>query len=456
MSELEVALAGKNVSDYTRQALATALSSPVYSDVADMWRKYLEGLGLTGSVGDMFKKFYTLNNVPLWAQNPIYAGLYLSTPFNGIFMDTISGDTFTARMSYTSDPTLTVNDNTVSFSSASAVAIDLNVKEDDGTPMWHCFDYCEVYATFTVTSFPAVDVTGFLVGWERSDGASNYFAGEVKAHPGSSTQLYRRLHLNASPRVNGASGYVFAPGVNGTLLIKREGLLLSCVITFDNGISSETLTKTMEYPATSDELPRLLSVPFIRFVQGTSTITGMKVSASYPNSKFAFIGDSLTQGRFATAYADAFPQLIRGDYPGNVIVCGAPSATTADWLNGTRSVIRMKPKYAFVALGTNDIGAARPDAAIKADFTTINTRLTSAGIIPVYITLPPVNNANTPTLNTWLKSQGWRYIDIYPALEGTVNQLNAAYNSGDGVHWNTAGNLVVANLVRTYITTQGW
>jgi hypothetical protein len=81
MSELEVALAGKNISDYTRQALSTALSAPVYGDVADMWRKYLEGLGLTGSVGDMFKKFYTLNNVPLWAQNPIYAGLYLTGQF---------------------------------------------------------------------------------------------------------------------------------------------------------------------------------------------------------------------------------------------------------------------------------------------------------------------------------------------------------------------------------------
>jgi hypothetical protein len=81
MSELEVALAGKNVSDYTRQALATALSSPVYGDVADMWRKYLEGLGLVGSVGDMFKQFYTLNNVPLWAQNPIYAGLFLTGQF---------------------------------------------------------------------------------------------------------------------------------------------------------------------------------------------------------------------------------------------------------------------------------------------------------------------------------------------------------------------------------------
>jgi hypothetical protein len=29
----------------------------------------------------MFKKFYTLNNVPLWAQNPIYAGLFLTGQF---------------------------------------------------------------------------------------------------------------------------------------------------------------------------------------------------------------------------------------------------------------------------------------------------------------------------------------------------------------------------------------
>jgi lysophospholipase L1-like esterase len=379
-----------------------------------------------------------------------------SVPFDGVFYDTAAGDSFLTRMDYTPNAALTVSASSIAFSSSTAVALDFNAKEDDGTPMWQCFDYFDYYATFTVTSFPAADAQGFFVGWERSDGAANWFAGEVKAHPGSATLLFRRLWLNGSIRSSGASSYSFTPGVNGTLSLQRQGDFLTCTITFNNGASTETLTRTMVYSATSDELPRLLAVPFIRFIRGTHTITGLKLSAPYPNPDFGFMGDSLTQGRFVTAYADAFPQLIRADHPGQVIVAGAPSATAGDWLNGTRSFIRMKPKRVFVALGTNDINGGVPDATIKANFTTINSRLTAAGIVPVFITLPPCNNANTPAFNTWLKAQGWRYVDIYTALEGATNQLNAAYNSGDGIHWNTAGNLVVANLIRAYITAEGW
>jgi len=374
-----------------------------------------------------------------------------SAPFDGVFFDTARSDSFADRMSYTPNAALTVSASSVAFSSSSAVALDLNLKDTNNSVIWNCFDYWAMDATYTVTSFPAVDVTGFFTGGINTGNPVSVFAAETKAHPASTTLLYRRLFLNGAINVSGASGYSFSPGVTARIIIERQGDLLTSTQTFA-GVNSETLSKTMVYSATSYELPRLFMMPFVRFVRGVHTLNSLKFSASYPNVKFGFMGDSLTQGRFSTAYGDAFPQLIRADHPGDVLVCAAPSATTADWLNASYSYLKMKPRYTFIILGTNDIGIGRADASIKADYTNLVNQTIASGSIPICLTVAPFNNANVPAFNTWLKAQGWNYIDIYPALLGTGAALNAAYNSGDNVHWNTAGNLVVADLIRAYIT----
>jgi hypothetical protein len=77
MSELEVALAGQSLADYTKSKLMTALGTPTYTSVGDMWYKYLVGLGYTGSFTDMLQQFYVAYSVPLWARNPYNASVYI-------------------------------------------------------------------------------------------------------------------------------------------------------------------------------------------------------------------------------------------------------------------------------------------------------------------------------------------------------------------------------------------
>jgi hypothetical protein len=77
MSELEVALAGKSLADYTKSKLLVATGATVYTNVGDMWYKYLTGLGYTGSFTDMLQKFYVAYSVPYWARNPYNASVYI-------------------------------------------------------------------------------------------------------------------------------------------------------------------------------------------------------------------------------------------------------------------------------------------------------------------------------------------------------------------------------------------
>lgn len=77
MSDLEVTLAGKSLADYTKSKLMTALGTPTYTSVGDMWYKYLISEGYTGSFTDMLNKFYVDASVPYWARNPYNASLYI-------------------------------------------------------------------------------------------------------------------------------------------------------------------------------------------------------------------------------------------------------------------------------------------------------------------------------------------------------------------------------------------
>lgn len=375
-----------------------------------------------------------------------------STPSDGVFYDSsVSG--FLSGLSVPADATLTATAGSIAFSSATAKSLNVSILDDSAAVFEHCLDDITIDATYTLTSFPAVDVVGVLTG--LFDYNNFPFSGEINAHPGSATTAHARTRLNNSPLVSDASGYSIGAGISIQVRVSRIGDLLNHRITYA-ATAPRDLNATMVLTVTSYELPRLFCKTGNRFVQGVLTLNSLKVTGGYPNAKYAFCGDSITQGRFASAYADAFPQLMRADYPGNVIVAGAPSATVDDWLSRTWQIRKMKPKYVFIMLGTNDIGLGTPLATIQANYTTLVNTYITAGIIPIVLAVTPRNSIQAETFNTWLAAQGWRFVDTYTPLLGSGYALAAPYNSGDNVHLTSAGNLVIKNTIAAAIAANGW
>jgi lysophospholipase L1-like esterase len=379
-------------------------------------------------------------------------GLSVSSPATGVFFETSAGDTFTGQTQYPTNAALTVTPSKAAFSAATATVSDIKVKQPDGNPLTFCFDNWTIEATFTVTSFPAGDISGFLTGF--LDYNPQQFGGEVKSFPGSATTLFSRLFLNNAIVANDGSGVAFTAGDKVVVQMVYSGNTLTYNFTYGAG-SLRTLSTTMVLTATSYELPRLFVTPGVRMMQGVFALNSLKIYAKYPGAKFAFVGDSITQGRFATNFADGFPQLMRTQFPNGVIVCGAPAAKVSDWISPAYSVTAMRPKYAFVMLGTNDVSTSVPLATTQANYINLLGKFVAAGIVPIIMTIPPNGNSNTPAFNTWLKSLGYQYIDIYATLYGSGNSMNATYDSGDGIHPNTAGNLAIYNAIMTFIQANG-
>lgn len=374
----------------------------------------------------------------------------------GVFFDTAAGDLFTDTTKFVaaSDATLTVGGKTLTFNnSGAAKALDCYIKDSAGNTGQFCFDNFTVDATYTVNSFVAADDNGVFTGLVDDAGGGIYwlYASLLKAHPGSVAQILGALwNTGAQLTTDGGGGFAFGGATVVRSQYSRVGNIATHTLTYP-ATADRTMTVTQVFAATSYETPRLFSTAGLRFCRGNIVCTNLKVSAGYANANYAFIGDSLTQGRNAAVYADGFVSKLRVLYPNDVINAGAPSATTANWKTRLRPVIDLAPRYAFICLGTNDLNSGRALVDIYADYKNIVSQIQAAGITPIVISVPPFNNGNVPTLNAWLSAQGWTYIDIYNLLVGTGTKLNAAYDSGDGLHWNSAGHNVVYGAVSSAI-----
>lgn len=80
MGLLEETLRGKSLADYTNTQLRLALGAVLYTNTADMWKKYLNQIGYTGDVSQMLQKYYVDYSVPSNFRNYINAGASIFNP----------------------------------------------------------------------------------------------------------------------------------------------------------------------------------------------------------------------------------------------------------------------------------------------------------------------------------------------------------------------------------------
>jgi hypothetical protein len=97
-------------------------------------------------------------------------------------------------------------------------------------------------------------------------------------------------------------------------------------------------------------------------------------------------------------------------------------------------------------LGGNDRRFAISQGTSEANYSSIVSQLTSAGIIVIHLLTGPDNTVDMTGWNTYL-SNNFVTIDCFTPLKDGGTVLNAAYDSGDGTHWNDAGHDVNAATI---------
>lgn len=198
-------------------------------------------------------------------------------------------------------------------------------------------------------------------------------------------------------------------------------------------------------------------------------------------SSISYLGDSITQGAFATySYTDAFPLhvgLASQQKYAAVGYHGVGGERTDQMLARVQTALQKRPAYLMVLGGTNDIGqgvsGGQTDIqmvnTIAANLKAIYQAAKAKGTIPIAATIPPNNSAGQRKrvilkANIWIRryaiQNGLPLVDFYSLLAKDGITATPAGNwkdvyAMDGTHPNAAGTAAMGALVASTLSTAG-
>lgn len=404
----------------------------------------------------------------------VLPGASVGKASDGVQFDDARGETFTARWTAPVDATLTVADGSITFNSVGAAKnLAVKLKNYAGTGDFRgCFeDNWEIDTTHTLlAAYGAPGINSFRVGFV--DGVGRFYGARVQSHPGTATQLFAGLEVAGNSVDTIPAGYTYSVGDTIRVRAKRNGNFISITLNW-NGGADITVTSAAMVPvdASTVERPRLFSIPQVIYLQGNVRTDSVRISHGGANPKLAIAGTSLADGRFTATYGASYSQLIKAAHPGDVMVCAAPSATSANWKDVLPELLAAGPAEILFEIFANDMALAMPTgttlATIQANVAAIVAMCDAVGVKARFLNCPP-HNFHAGTINTWLATSGYAVFDIFTILVaagGTGFNLNDAYESDtpiagiavapDDLHWGTAGNLAVFTPANAWLVGLG-
>src|SRR5262249_9204379 len=149
----------------------------------------------------------------------------------------------------------------------------------------------------------------------------------------------------------------------------------------------------------------------------------------------------------ATTYDRAFVSVLQSSFAEAVCNNSSPYNTTSDALSSLPEVLVQQPDTAILMIGGNDVQFGVSASQWQAQYSNFVAQLQANGVHVKHCVLPR-NNADLRPLRDWIASSYSTndVIDTWtPFLSGT-SQLKSIYDSGDGLHPNDAGHLLLGQI----------
>lgn len=234
--------------------------------------------------------------------------------------------------------------------------------------------------------------------------------------------------------------------------IEIEATSNKTLITFKatnlNPLTPDTLTVTYDNvnalvdPGTVLTILPNIFQPAIYVYKGNYTITGFElIDNTLKNINLLCVGDSKTQGYYASTFANRFVQIVASSTGKIVQVSAGSGNVTQDILNAIDSLILQNPKKVLLFIGRNDVASGISSVTWQANYISIVNQLESAGI-EVWHQLPlPETVLNQSALTTFINANYTNIVGV-PATWNTATDC-----SSDGTHESIAGNVKHANEI---------
>lgn len=221
-------------------------------------------------------------------------------------------------------------------------------------------------------------------------------------------------------------------------------------------VTNLTTLVRWEYTWTSDvtvssavsSLPKIGKPTITNFGGDIDIFRWEFLTQEYANCNLAIIGDSITQCYFASEIENRYASKVTNRRKA-ILGCGGD--TTALFLTRITDIYYIRPKNVLVFLGANESNTT----TFNTNYRTIIDAFVAKGYNINLCSCIPKNSSNRTAYNTVISNictdYDLNYIDIYNPLLGSGYAMNAAYDSGDGVHPNDAGHDLIASTINSNI-----
>lgn len=193
----------------------------------------------------------------------------------------------------------------------------------------------------------------------------------------------------------------------------------------------------------------------------------LSFEVSHSGGTVALFGDSVTHGGGAISNPPSDPAYDLTSYAGVPIRNLGRSGDTVDKMveRFEQDVLPFEPQILVILGGINDIRAGKPSAEVVAELAAIKAACRKHEIIPVFITLAPLNPAGIKNafdedtspdwqgewqqVNQWIMDQE-HHVDVAAQLSGPDGLL-PSWIAADGLHPDTKGKAVIGQAVGAYL-----
>ena len=310
---------------------------------------------------------------------------------------------------------------------------------------------------FVIKSYGATN-GGFAVGIIGDDTISgtprsNWYYHFRNTGSGITGEVYRSL--NGTSTVLKMTNAI-TPVVDSTYTFKLDKIdnEYQITLTRTDVVETDSGSETYTYSNTSGTL----TLPSAKFFFGTvdqdTWVSDFRVSStSLKDIDYILVHDSIGAGYCSTANSNRWLDEVEVANPSLSFTRSGGQGDKISTANKkTLEYSLVNASKAILHIGTNSVVSAGVPTS-TADYDTLVTNLIAAGVTEfIHISaLPRLGNADINTFNTHISTNYnsgiHTYIDVNTTMNNGSDELDAAYDCGDGVHPNDAGQTVISDAV---------
>jgi lysophospholipase L1-like esterase len=390
------------------------------------------------------QRFYRV--VP--GSTPTGGSAWETSPVGAVVSDDFNRSALGANYVVTSGANVSVSSNQLFFNQT-----DVNYSRQVYFQPWQtCSDEWTIHWT---QRFAALNANSRGVGV----GLKNFqtFGGDDRGYNGLLCGAGADLGKMQIQRYDGSSQVLigsgpamsFAPGDIVDCSLTRSGwTLIASATNRANGQSSAVSSSMNDAPAAfAPTISRLCFYP----LSGAVWLDDFSFTINHRKpARFIVIGGSSSDGYNASTHERAFVNVIQTNFAETVCNDSSCYNTVGDSLNALPEILAQQPGTAILLIGGNDIYFSVPAAQWQQNYSNLVAQLSAAGVKVKHCAVPR-NTADLSGLRNWVGSSypANDIIDTWTPLGSGTSRLNSNYDSGDGVHPNDAGHLLIGQIIRT-------